>query len=543
MAESIAREERRDSETAIRRILVADSNHTRGRFLARACQEMGFSCVRATHGASALELALAGPPVLVIAELDLPLVDGIKLAEILRANPRTRTVRFLFLGPNEGRQHNLDAGDSAIPASAAREEIIALVQELMIKRERIDALDRATVAGDRVDGDLAQLPFSDLLQVVHLGRKSGRIDLERDGDDLSLRGAARSGEPERGMVLVRDGEILHAEGAGVEGEKALFRLLAWRQGRFTFASGERPDISPRILAPVRALLTEGLRQIAEWDRLALQLPSLDAQVQLCVKASDLPNIVHPLTQEVMMLLEHYPDVREIVDRCSFPDYHVLRTLHTLVERGIVTLTQKRITGLEPDAPCENLFDEAQLRRLRNHLEALAPRGTKPVVGKILFAASRPTMMPDMLNLLRRLPGLELSPAYQLTIGSAGELATIGRIELGDDLRIDLIQVPIDDAHRPLWRMAGHGALGTLLLLASPVPESTVRLAEISEVMRALPRSRVLHVVLLGRKDRVSPDVLRENLSLIDESSLFLMPIESEKDPVSLLRSLFARVVP
>ena len=31
--------------------------------------------------------------------------------------------------------------------------------------------------------------------------------------------------------------------------------------------------------------------------------------------------------------------------------------------------------------------------------------------------------------------------------------------------------------------------------------------------------------------------------MIDEGSLFLLPVESSKEPGSLLRSLFARIVP
>jgi hypothetical protein len=49
--------------------------------------------------------------------------------------------------------------------------------------------------------------------------------------------------------------------------------------------------------------------------------------------------------------------------------------------------------------------------------------------------------------------------------------------------------------------------------------------------------------MLSSGERLSPDELRDNLSLIDEASLFLMPIEPGKDPSSLLRSLFARIVP
>ena len=47
-----------------------------------------------------------------------------------------------------------------------------------------------------------------------------------------------------------------------------------------------------------------------------------------IPRSALPNVIHPLTQEVLMVLEHYTRVSEILDHCSYPDYQVLRTLHT-----------------------------------------------------------------------------------------------------------------------------------------------------------------------------------------------------------------------
>ena len=51
------------------------------------------------------------------------------------------------------------------------------------------------------------------------------------------------------------------------------------------------------------------------------------------------------------------------------------------------------------------------------------------------------------------------------------------------------------------------------------------------------------VLLTSRLDGVSPDELRRNLSLLDSASLFLLPLDPNKDPSSLLRSLFARIVP
>ena len=63
------------------------------------------------------------------------------------------------------------------------------------------------------------------------------------------------------------------------------------------------------------------------------------------------------------------------------------------------------------------------------------------------------------------------------------------------------------------------------------------------VLSEMPRPRTFHVMLLRKGERIAPDELRQNLALIDEASLFLLPLESSKPPAALLRGLFARVVP
>jgi hypothetical protein len=266
-------------------------------------------------------------------------------------------------------------------------------------------------------------------------------------------------------------------------------------------------------------------------------------VKLRVKTGELPNIVHPLTQEVLLMLEHYSRVREIVDRCSFPDYQVLRTLHTLAERNMIALGRAEVRGLPANRVGEELFDDSQLRRIRDNLQGAAPRGEKPIVGKVLIVASDPTTLPDLLRLLRAVPSVTLNDDFYRGIEPKMGLGPLGKIELEGDMEIELLQIPRDDSYRALWPMASHGALATLVLLTAPVSESSKQVSDISEVLKETPLSKVLHVVLLGRKERIAPDELRENLELIDESSLFLIPLESGKEPTSLLRSLFARVVP
>ena len=78
-------------------VLIADSDVERAERLAAACTERGIDVQVATHGARALEIALAELPVALVTQLDLPLIEGARLAEILRANPRTESTGILFI--------------------------------------------------------------------------------------------------------------------------------------------------------------------------------------------------------------------------------------------------------------------------------------------------------------------------------------------------------------------------------------------------------------------------------------------------------------
>ncbi|MFT5444375.1 MAG: CheY-like chemotaxis protein [Myxococcota bacterium] len=529
----------------VRRVLIADSNRNRAERLAQSCNQQGLKAEAVLHGAAALEVALATPPDLVVCEMDLPLVCGVKLAEILRANPRTHGVRFLMLGPDGASANRVEVGDVVVSVSAQHEEVLRVIGLQLTKCERIEALQNATNAGDTVSGDLAKLPLADLLQVAHLARKSGRMALDREGDgeNIALLGEATHGEREHGFVLLRDGEVLQAESGSATGEKALFRMLAWREGEFVFETGRRPEAAMKIIAPVRALLAEGMRQLAEWDRLALQLPTRSSTVKQSMTTSELPNIVHPLTQEVLLLLEHYDQVGAIVDHCTYPDYQVLRTLQTLCQRNVVSLGQAQVCGLGPETSGAALFSEAQVSRLREHLLGATPRGERVVAGKILVVAGEAGTLSNLLNLLRSVPTFEVSPGIGRGVEPKTELSSIGKLRLAGELELELIQVPSAETYRPLWPLAARGALATLILHSGNVSQLQEGTNEVRRVLHKGTRTDALHVVMLARKERVDPGDLRESLALLENASLILLPLEGDKEPTALLRSLFARVVP
>jgi DNA-binding response OmpR family regulator len=513
-----------------RAVLIADSDAQRAKRVEQACAARGFQARTAPHGAAALELALTDVPDVLVAPFELPLIDAPKLADILHTNPRTAGIRFLLLGRRRPGMSQPGVGDEIAPADLEPAEVAARVEAMLSRLARLDEVGQVDEDAE-VEGKLSKISLADLLQLFNQNGKTGTLELlRRDA----------SGRAEKGVVHLDRGNIVQATTGAVEGEKALFRLLAWSDGAFAFAP-RRIDVAPVIQKPLRALLMEGMRQLDETRRLDAALPPLDAHVALRVKSADLPNMVHPQTQEVLLLLEIYSRVQDVVDHCSFADYQVLRTLHTLIERGMVEL--RRGPQLSPGIGAHGLFAPAQARRLHDWLDAGRPRGAPARDAKLLIASVGPGATSDFVRLLRGVPGVRLEGAFAGGAFSPHDLAIMARVPVDGELGIELVHLPIDPSYAPLWPLAGHGALGSIFLLEGSVAEASAAVEPALATLRSLPRARVFHAILLRKGERALPDELRQNLDLIDEASLFLVPLESGKPPVEILRPLLARILP
>ena len=519
-------------------ILIADGNPARGKRVATALEAAGHPCRVAPHGAAALEIALAERPSLVISQAELPLVEADKLSEILRANPRTRSARFLFLGVEPHQAAALGGvGDETLPREAETNDIQDRVELLLERQARIRALEERAGAERELEGALDTLGPAELLQMLHGRRSSGRLTLTPELPD---------GSTTDGWILIVEGEIHSAQAGPVEAEKALFRMLDWHSGVFRFEPAEiEEDLQGEgkagIKAPTRAVLAEGLRQLDEWNRLAPMLPPMESPVKLRVAREALPQVVHPVTREVLACLETADRVADVVDHCRHPDYQVLRTLHTLAEREIIEFGRARIAPEETSSHA--LFNEAQCRRLRAFAREGLVRQAPPPDVKLLVVTSSREIVDRFGGLLAKVPGAERAPRFVRGEVADDDLELLARIDVDGDFGIDLVHLPTAEAFEPLWRFAGHRALGTIFLLDARMGLSAAGLGPIAETLSQPDGARTFHVVLLGDGERLSPDELRANLSLIDEASLFLLPIEEGKDPGSLLRILFARIVP
>ena len=88
----------------------------------------------------------------------------------------------------------------------------------------------------------------DLLQVLQLGMKTARIDLERDG--------------ERCVLYTQHGSVVFARLGDLEGEEAFFELCTWQSGTFAVYAGQTTE-ERNIYESNDYLLMEGMRRADE----------------------------------------------------------------------------------------------------------------------------------------------------------------------------------------------------------------------------------------------------------------------------------------
>jgi hypothetical protein len=119
--------------------------------------------------------------------------------------------------------------------------------------------------------DRAELPLSDLIGMVSLGGKTGRLVVRGvDGGIV-------------GELVFRAGRLASAAAGGLTAERAFFKLLGVTLGTFEFTAEALP-IAGSLDLPTESLLMDGMRRIDEVAELSRDLPA-DTRLRASAGAS------------------------------------------------------------------------------------------------------------------------------------------------------------------------------------------------------------------------------------------------------------------
>jgi PAS domain S-box-containing protein len=133
-------------ETARARVLVADDNADMQEYLHRLLARK-FDVTAVSDGRQALELAVANPPDLVLADVMMPQMDGFALLRALRTHPSTAAIPIVMLSARAGEEaeaEGLEAGadDYLIKPFTARELVARVNAHVTMHRLRMELTAR-----------------------------------------------------------------------------------------------------------------------------------------------------------------------------------------------------------------------------------------------------------------------------------------------------------------------------------------------------------------------------------------------------------------
>jgi hypothetical protein len=98
-----------------------------------------------------------------------------------------------------------------------------------------------TIQSDCLTGTLGEFSLADIIQLINMGGKSGRL-------------ALRSGSSDEGSLYFEFGFVVHANRGSLEGEAAAQSLIALDGGTFEFTPGEAPSKKTVMLAGYELLM-------------------------------------------------------------------------------------------------------------------------------------------------------------------------------------------------------------------------------------------------------------------------------------------------
>ncbi len=123
------------------RILVVDDEEDVRRFLVDTLQFAGYDTVTASDGAAGMRIAEQALPDLIIADINMPYMDGFTMMEELHNHPQTNTIPIILLtvkdGRDEFRQGMTRGADDYLPKPVSPGDVIESVRMQLKKRATI----------------------------------------------------------------------------------------------------------------------------------------------------------------------------------------------------------------------------------------------------------------------------------------------------------------------------------------------------------------------------------------------------------------------
>ena len=217
-------------------------------------------------------------------------------------------------------------------------------------------------------GSLKELPLPDIIQLVSVSGKTGKFVLTREAD--------------RGLIYLKNGQMVHASVGDLVGEEAIYALAIWSSGDFQFTAGDEPD-RQTITKSNTNLLMEAARRLDEWRVLSKKIPSVQHVPELLARENRHEQVT--LNPHEWLLITKIDGKRSIADiglALNMSAFDVAKILYGMITGELVILKKK--SERDPDAENGELVDLAA--RIREVAEEFMGDSARKTIEKHFLSA-------------------------------------------------------------------------------------------------------------------------------------------------------------
>jgi hypothetical protein len=205
-----------------------------------------------------------------------------------------------------------------------------------------------------IEGPLRELGLQDVFQLLDLSRKTGMLRVTSRLRDDEGHVYFDSGRVVQAQLRSKPNPTIDAAAISErelerrlrgQVEAAVFDLMGWREGFFSFEERDLKDIAAnaRVRIATESLLMESARRIDEWSRIADKIPDLGVVPVLAEVKEDHESQLDllPHEWEVLSLIDGERDVGTIARLHGHPEFETAKVIYGLVTTGVVDIPPAR----------------------------------------------------------------------------------------------------------------------------------------------------------------------------------------------------------
>lgn len=170
-------------------------------------------------------------------------------------------------------------------------------------------------------GTFEDISFAELLQLLNVGHKSGRLTVWQG--------------TEKAQMFITEGEVARAVARRERGPEVVYRVLGWKTGEFSFER-TKAAVAREINETTEALILEGMKRFDEWQHLEAEMPDMDVVLRQRVFAvNERWDSLSSQAHAILPLVDAKRNVATLIRESGLDPTQALQAVTELLVEGVV----------------------------------------------------------------------------------------------------------------------------------------------------------------------------------------------------------------